>query len=163
MNQISHPDHRRPGWGLILLLSTCLLDLSSPSLAEPTVPVDSLLVKGFSFSGNTVISQAELEALTQPNVGRSLTLTDLEEVAASVADLYKQKGERVFMLWSLRGMREELFEQTVRYVPYLFQLNGFVATRLWCDIDSLKPMSPLFKDRPQVVSTACCTAAMSLS
>ena len=74
------------------MLSTCLLGLSSPSLAEPTAPVDSLLVKGFSFSGNTVVSQTELEALTQLYVGRSLTLSDLEEVAASVADLYKQKG-----------------------------------------------------------------------
>lgn len=92
MNQISHPDHRRTGWKLILLLSTCLLGFSSPSLAEPTAPVDSLLVKGFSFSGNTVISQAELEALTQPSVGRSLTLSGLEEVAASVAALYQQKG-----------------------------------------------------------------------
>ena len=92
MNQMSHPDHRATGWGLPLLLSMCLLGLSLPSLAEPTAPVDSLLVKGFSFSGNTVISQAELEALTQPNVGLSLTLPDLEKVAASVADLYKQKG-----------------------------------------------------------------------
>jgi hypothetical protein len=41
------------------------LGLSSPSLAEPTASVDSLLVKGFSFSGNTVVSQAELEALIQ--------------------------------------------------------------------------------------------------
>lgn len=44
-------------------------------------------------------------------------------------------------------MREEPFDQTVRCVPYIFQLNGFVATRLWCAIDSPKPMSPLFKDR----------------
>ena len=69
-----------------------LLSLSSPTLAEPTAPTDSLLVKGFSFTGNTVISQAELEAVTQPSVGRSLTLTGLEEVAADVAALYKQKG-----------------------------------------------------------------------
>jgi hemolysin activation/secretion protein len=39
-----------------------------------------------------VISQAELEALTQPSVGHSLTLSGLEEVAASVAALYKQRG-----------------------------------------------------------------------
>ena len=69
-----------------------LFSLSSPTLAEPTAPTDSLLVKGFSFTGNTVISQAELEALTQPSVGRSLTLSGLEEVAADVAALYKQKG-----------------------------------------------------------------------
>jgi len=74
------------------LLSLCLLALSSPTLAEPTAPVDSVLVKGFSFSGNTVISQSELEAVTQPYIGRSLTLPDLETVSAAVADLYKQKG-----------------------------------------------------------------------
>ena len=60
-------------------------------------------------------------------------------------------------------MREEPFNQTVRCVPHLYQLNEFVAQRLWREIDSLKPMSPLFKDRPQVVPRACCTAAMSLS
>lgn len=92
MGHIPYPEHRRIGWRLILVLSACLLGLSSPTLAEPIAPTDSLLVKGFSFTGNTVISQAELEALTQPSVGRSLTLSGLEEVAASVAALYKQKG-----------------------------------------------------------------------
>ena len=92
MRQICHPDHRQTGWRLIFLLSTCLLGLSSPSLAEPTAPVDSLLVKGFYFSGNTVVFQSELEAITQPYVGRSLALPDLEEVAARVTDLYRQKG-----------------------------------------------------------------------
>ncbi len=42
-------------------------------------------------------------------------------------------------------MREEPFNQTIRCVPHLYQLNEFVAQRLWRDIDSLKPMSPLFK------------------
>ena len=92
MDQMSCPQHQPTGWRLVFFLSTCLLGLSSLSLAEPTASVDSLLVKGFSFSGNTVVSQAELEALTQLYVGRSLTLPDLEEVAASVADLYKKKG-----------------------------------------------------------------------
>ena len=77
---------------VIFLLCVGLIVPAFTSHAEPTAPVDSLLVKGFSFSGNTVISQAELEALTQPYVGRSLTLQDLEEVAATVADRYKQKG-----------------------------------------------------------------------
>jgi hemolysin activation/secretion protein len=86
------PEHQRPGWKLILFLCTCLLSLSSPTLAEPTDLGDSLFVKGFSFTGNTVISQAELKALTQPSVGRSLTLAGLEEIAANVAALYKQKG-----------------------------------------------------------------------
>ncbi len=74
------------------MLCIGLLVHAIPSQAEPTAPVDSLLVKGFSFSGNTVVFQAELEAITQPYVGRSLTLPDLEEVAARVTDLYRQKG-----------------------------------------------------------------------
>jgi hemolysin activation/secretion protein len=60
-------------------------------LAE-SPPTASLLVKGFTFSGNTAFSRAELEALTQSYVGRELTLTDLEEVAGVVADHYKRKG-----------------------------------------------------------------------
>jgi hemolysin activation/secretion protein len=92
MDQTSYLEDQRIEWKLILLLSMCVLGLSSPTFAEPTAPVDSVLVKGFSFSGNTVIPQAELEALTQPSVGRALTLSELEAVAATVADLYKQKG-----------------------------------------------------------------------
>jgi hemolysin activation/secretion protein len=92
MEYMLYPEHQRSGWKLILFLCACLLSLSSPTLAESTDLGDSLFVKGFSFTGNTVISQAELEALTQPSVGRSLTLAGLEEVAANVAALYKQKG-----------------------------------------------------------------------
>jgi hemolysin activation/secretion protein len=77
-------------WSLVLCF--CLLSQSMPGLADQTAPVSSLLVKGFSFSGNTVISQAELESFTQPYVGRSLSLPDLEEVAAKVAELYRNKG-----------------------------------------------------------------------
>ena len=54
--------------------------------------MDRLLVKGFSFSGNTAIEQADLESLTQPYVGRSLNLPELEAVAQLVTDLYRQKG-----------------------------------------------------------------------
>jgi hemolysin activation/secretion protein len=60
---------------------------SRPSMAD-----DTLLVKGFAFSGNTVISKSELEALTQPYVGRQLTLLDLEEVASKVTEFYRDKG-----------------------------------------------------------------------
>jgi hemolysin activation/secretion protein len=74
------------------MLCIGLLVHAIPSQAEPTAPVDNLLVKGFSFSGNTVVFQAELETITQPYVGRSLTLPELEEVAARVTDLYRQKG-----------------------------------------------------------------------
>ena len=89
---IGHIYYRKFLWRVIFLLCTGLFIHAIPSQAQTTAPVDSLLVKGFLFSGNTVVSQAELEALTQPYVGRALTLPDLEEVAASVAGRYKQKG-----------------------------------------------------------------------
>ena len=63
MGYLPYPERRRISWSVILLLSACLFGLSSPTLAEPTVPTESMLVKGFSFTGNTVISQAELEGV----------------------------------------------------------------------------------------------------
>ena len=78
--------------GRDFLIVTCLWTIPTTHAAEqPNAPV-AVLVKGFSFSGNTVISQAELEALTQPYVEQALTLPDLERIAAAVADLYKQRG-----------------------------------------------------------------------
>ena len=50
---------------------------TNPSQAELKASVDGLLVNGLSFNGNTVVSQSELEALTQPYVGCSLTLSGL--------------------------------------------------------------------------------------
>ena len=78
--------------GRDFLIVTCLWTIPTTHAAEqPNAPA-AVLVKGFSFSGNTVISQAELEALTQPYVEQALTLPDLERIGAAVADLYKQRG-----------------------------------------------------------------------
>jgi len=60
--------------------------------AEPTEAPGTVLVKGFAFSGNTVLSQTDLETLTQPYVGRSLSLAELESVAALVTEHYRGKG-----------------------------------------------------------------------
>jgi len=73
------------------VLAVCAWSPAAVGLAE-TSSDTTVLVKGFLFSGNTVVSQAELEALTQPYVGRSLTLADLESVAALVTDRYKSNG-----------------------------------------------------------------------
>ena len=78
--------------GRDFLIVTCLWTISATHAAEQPAAPAAVLVKGFSFSGNTVISQAELEALTQPYVEQALTLPDLERIAAAVADLYKQRG-----------------------------------------------------------------------
>ncbi len=75
----------------LLLLLVC--PITPPTWAEePAPPVNTLLVKGFAFSGNTVISQAELEQHTQPYVGHSLNLQEIEGVAAAVAEYYRNKG-----------------------------------------------------------------------
>ena len=74
MGQIIGRTNRTFLWRVLFLLCMGLSVHANPSQAEPKASVDSLLVKGFSFSGNTVVSQSELEALTQPYVGRSLTL-----------------------------------------------------------------------------------------
>ncbi|BFU94971.1 MAG: putative Hemolysin activation/secretion protein [Nitrospira sp.] len=75
----------------VLLFVTVASTLPSPSFGE-SVDGDHLLVKGFSFTGNTVVSQLELERLTQPYIGQSLALPDLERVAGTVQDLYNNKG-----------------------------------------------------------------------
>ncbi|HSA61760.1 MAG TPA: ShlB/FhaC/HecB family hemolysin secretion/activation protein [Nitrospiraceae bacterium] len=82
---------QRAGWGVIVSIVTLLVN-PSLSLADPATAADSLLVKGFSFSGNTVVSQADLEALTQPYVGQALDLPALEQVAESVAEHYRHRG-----------------------------------------------------------------------
>lgn len=60
--------------------------------AQPEPASSGLLVKGFSFSGNTVFSREELEELTQPFVGQAADLPELERIAAHVTDFYKRKG-----------------------------------------------------------------------
>jgi hypothetical protein len=92
MGQIISHMNRKLFWRVLFLLCMGLSVHTNPSQAESKASVDSLRVKGFSFSGNTVVSQSELEVLTQPYVGRSLTLSDLEEVVATMAERYKQKG-----------------------------------------------------------------------
>lgn len=70
-----------------------LLSAPVPGLAaQPGSTSGSLLVKGFSFSGNTVISWEELEEFTQPYVGQVADLPELEQIAGHVTDLYKRKG-----------------------------------------------------------------------
>lgn len=87
----SHYNIQGADWGVLILFITVLLQ-PPLSLAGPDSAAGGLLVKGFSFSGNTVVSQAELEALTQPYVGQTLDLPALEQVAESVAGHYRNLG-----------------------------------------------------------------------
>lgn len=76
---------------LLLVLLSPTLD-GDTAFCEPTASATTLLVKGFSFHGNTVVTSEDLESLTQPYVGQSLDLASLEQVAEQVTDYYHRKG-----------------------------------------------------------------------
>ena len=50
------------------------------------------MIKGFVFSGNTVIGNEQLQTVTQPFVGEVLDLPVLEKAAQSVTDYYRKQG-----------------------------------------------------------------------
>lgn len=49
-------------------------------------------VSGFTFTGNTVFSSAELSALLAGYIGKELTLTELNAVAAQITEAYRARG-----------------------------------------------------------------------
>ena len=75
------------------MLSSRISFVSSLSYGQQAPPSKSILVKGFAFSGNTVIGRDELEIVTQPYVGQSLDMSALEKVASLITDLYQCKGK----------------------------------------------------------------------
>lgn len=78
-------------WLTLASLSLWFLISTSPVLGQ-TSSSSTLVVKGFSFFGNTVVSTSKLETLTQPYVGQDLDLPALELVAELVVEHYKRKG-----------------------------------------------------------------------
>ena len=50
------------------------------------------MVKGFLFTGNTVVSKEALESVTTPYIGQTLSLPVLESAAQAVTDYYRKKG-----------------------------------------------------------------------
>ncbi len=75
---------------VLVSLTMCLLLGVASSFGQQSNA--TLLVKGFSFQGNTVITREDLESLTQPHVGQSLDLIALEQVAEQVSEYYHNKG-----------------------------------------------------------------------
>lgn len=59
----------------------------TPPQGGTAVPVQS-----FSFSGNTVIPTAELQAAVQSYVGRSLTLLEIYDAAEKITETYVRRG-----------------------------------------------------------------------
>ena len=67
----------------------------SPVEADVIMPVgkgEKITVKGFVFSGNTVIADAELEAVLRPYLERPLSFDELKNAAAQVTLLYRDRG-----------------------------------------------------------------------
>ena len=63
----------------------------APSRQSTTAPAPAV-IKGFVFSGNTVIGNEQLQTVTQPFVGEVLDLPVLEKAAQSVTDYYRKQG-----------------------------------------------------------------------
>ncbi|ALA56588.1 ShlB/FhaC/HecB family hemolysin secretion/activation protein [Nitrospira moscoviensis] len=77
---------------LVLIVILLALSFDATWGVRDAQPSSTLLVKGFSFSGNTAVSSEDLEVVTQPYVGRSLDLSGLEAAAEQVAAYYRRKG-----------------------------------------------------------------------
>ena len=66
---------------------------SAPPAPESSrQPARSAIVKGFLFSGNTVIGKEQLESITELYIGQALELPLLESAAQAVTEYYRKKG-----------------------------------------------------------------------
>jgi hemolysin activation/secretion protein len=62
------------------------------STQQPSRQPAPAVVKGFLFTGNTVVSKEALESVTTPYIGQTLSLPVLESAAQAVTDYYRKKG-----------------------------------------------------------------------
>ena len=69
-------------------------DTQKPTPGIPTGG-KQILIERFEISGNTVISDAELDGIVAPFEGRSLTLFEIYEVADLLTDHYRDQGYSV--------------------------------------------------------------------
>jgi hemolysin activation/secretion protein len=72
---------------------------AAPSpLRQPATPgelpagAETIDVKAFKVTGNTLVSDAEAQAVLSPFVGRALTITQIKEAAAALTRLYQSRG-----------------------------------------------------------------------
>ena len=54
--------------------------------------VVKIALKGIKFLGNTVISEAELQKIAAPFIGKALSITELEELRQQISQHYSQQG-----------------------------------------------------------------------
>ena len=70
------------------------LQIKPPTQAPVEAPLvgQTVMVSGFKFKGNTLLSSEELSAALAPLVGRPLDFARLQSSPLVVADLYREKG-----------------------------------------------------------------------
>lgn len=66
---------------------------SAPREAKPSE--QTLEVKGFQFSGNTLVSNEQLQEVVKPWVGRTIAFSALNDVTAAIQEYYFSKGRLV--------------------------------------------------------------------
>ena len=64
----------------------------TPKPALDALPLVSIAVKAFTFTGNTVFSSTELAPLAASLIGKTATLAELNVAAAAVRDFYRSRG-----------------------------------------------------------------------
>ncbi|MDD5031352.1 MAG: ShlB/FhaC/HecB family hemolysin secretion/activation protein [Rhodoferax sp.] len=76
--------------------SSALPELPKPVKPSATPPAavvgPSFQVSAFAFAGNTLLSEAQLQAVVAKYLGQHLSYAQLQAVAAAVADAYRQAG-----------------------------------------------------------------------
>lgn len=84
------------------------LSPSSPAHAQPPAQFDStsFMVKDFRVQGNTLLTDAEVQAVLAPYKNQELSMQKLREVADKLTDAYSQKGHLT--------VRALLPEQTIK-------------------------------------------------
>lgn len=90
MSQTTRAKRYRP-WLTLGGISLLFMASVIPVLGQ-TSSASALVVKGFTFFGNTVVSTSELETLTQPYVGQALDMPALELIVELVTEHYKRNG-----------------------------------------------------------------------
>jgi hemolysin activation/secretion protein len=69
--------------------------LPKPPDPKPALPVDPQLrvtVKAFTFTGNTIFSEAFLQPIVQEYIGKQLNFDDLNEAATKVRAFHRERG-----------------------------------------------------------------------
>lgn len=64
-----------------------------PSALPPTTaPSTGFVLRGVRFSGNTVLTDAQLQQLVSPRIGQRVTLDDLTAIAKQITAMYQARG-----------------------------------------------------------------------